>query len=557
MALSRHSHFLGHSSNVNCLRFGRKSGQVAATGGDDNMVNLWRMRERETKNIMSLPGHQSPVESLVFDPSERKLVAGSKAGSIKSFDLEAGKVNRTLKGHMSTCTTVDYHLYGDYVASGSVDTIVKVWDLRTKSCMQTFKGHRSEVTKVAFTPDGRWLTSGGMDGTIKIWDLTAGRMLREFPDHGGAITALEFNPEEFILVSASADKTLRIWDVQEFSLIGVTPTDNSVTTALCHTISEPHSGKYLISSSSEASRIWSYETAIECHDNVANNRPKDMAVGEVQADITMLEDMKVMGGTIQDAFVSIWLLDLAQVRPFHQGSKPRTTPLAPPPAVVSPPPVVQSRVISEPAPNTARNRPSSEPMDIPSPQTVPQDQDIVTTDYIMELRCGMDTCIKTIRMRQQSVQQLLAHWEKGHLHEGFRFLAQLPNGKREAVVVDVLRITDFQTLGVDLEGCVLLLPLVNELLVSKFEVYLGVAVEAAQQLFNAFSPVVKDARDARQYQPRGVNLAAEERQQRCAACDACFQDMYHHVQTLEQKNPYATLQTKIRALSRSMAEFMR
>jgi katanin p80 WD40 repeat-containing subunit B1 len=38
---------------------------------------------------------------------------------------------------------------------------------------------------------------------------------------------LEFNPEEFILVSASADKTIRFWDVQDFSLIGVTPTDNA------------------------------------------------------------------------------------------------------------------------------------------------------------------------------------------------------------------------------------------------------------------------------------------------------------------------------------------
>lgn len=124
----------------------------------------------------------------MFDPSERKVIAGSKAGSIKAFDLEAGKVSRTLKGHMSTCTTLDYHLYGDYVASGSLDTIVKVWDLRTKSCMQTFKGHQTEVTNVCFTPDGRWLTSGGLDGTIRIWDLTAGKLLREFSDHGGAIT---------------------------------------------------------------------------------------------------------------------------------------------------------------------------------------------------------------------------------------------------------------------------------------------------------------------------------------------------------------------------------
>lgn len=30
----------------------------------------------------------------------------------------------------------------------------------------------------------------------------------------------------------------------------------------------------------------------------------------------MLQDMKMMGGSIQDAFVSIWILDLAQVKPF-------------------------------------------------------------------------------------------------------------------------------------------------------------------------------------------------------------------------------------------------
>ena len=30
-----------HSSNVNCLAFGRKSGRVMVTGGDDKKVNLW------------------------------------------------------------------------------------------------------------------------------------------------------------------------------------------------------------------------------------------------------------------------------------------------------------------------------------------------------------------------------------------------------------------------------------------------------------------------------------------------------------------------------------
>lgn len=96
-------------------------------------------------------------------------------------------------------------------------------------------------------------------------------------------------------------------------------------------------------------------------------------------------------------------------------------------------------------------------------------EDVVTADYIMELRCGMDTCVKTFKARQKAIQQLLGYWEKGNLHDGFRYLGQLPNGKREALVVDVLRITDFQALGLDLEGCALLLPLVTELLGSKFE----------------------------------------------------------------------------------------
>lgn len=32
---------------------------------------------------------------------------------------------------------------------------------------------------------------------------------------------------------------------------------------MCHTVAEPHSGKYLFCCSPEAVRVWSYETAIE------------------------------------------------------------------------------------------------------------------------------------------------------------------------------------------------------------------------------------------------------------------------------------------------------
>lgn len=90
---------------------------------------------------------------------------------------------------------------------------------------------------------------------------------------------------------------------------------------MCHTIAEPHSGKYLFCCSPEAVRVWSYETAIECHDSIMCPRPKETGGAvEMHADSTMLQDMKVMIGSIQDAFVSIWLLDVNQLRPFNNST---------------------------------------------------------------------------------------------------------------------------------------------------------------------------------------------------------------------------------------------
>lgn len=33
--------FVAHSSNVNCLKIGKKSSRVLVTGGEDHKVNMW------------------------------------------------------------------------------------------------------------------------------------------------------------------------------------------------------------------------------------------------------------------------------------------------------------------------------------------------------------------------------------------------------------------------------------------------------------------------------------------------------------------------------------
>lgn len=75
---------------------------------------------------------------------------------------------RGFTGHISNCSALEFHPFGQYLASGSSDTNLKIWDIRKKGCIQTYKGHTRGISTVKFTPDGRWLVSGGLDNVVKV-----------------------------------------------------------------------------------------------------------------------------------------------------------------------------------------------------------------------------------------------------------------------------------------------------------------------------------------------------------------------------------------------------
>ncbi|KAL0310653.1 UNVERIFIED_CONTAM: Katanin p80 WD40 repeat-containing subunit B1 [Sesamum angustifolium] len=234
--------FVAHAGNVNCLNFGRKNCRLFITGGDDRKVNLWSIGKAAP--VMSLSGHTSPVVSVGFDSAEELVVAGSSSGVIKLWDMAERKrvssiltkpasdliadlihilgsvVVRTLFGHRSYCTAVEFHPFGEFFSSGSMDTNLKIWDIRKKGCIHTYKGHTGGISTIRFSPDGRWIASGGFDNVVKVWDLTAGKLLHNFKVHSGHVCTIEFHPLEFLLATGSADHTVKFWDLEKFEMIG-------------------------------------------------------------------------------------------------------------------------------------------------------------------------------------------------------------------------------------------------------------------------------------------------------------------------------------------------
>ncbi|TKW23886.1 hypothetical protein SEVIR_3G016300v4 [Setaria viridis] len=297
--------FVAHSSNVNCLKIGRKTSRVLVTGGEDHKVNLWAIGK--PNSILSLSGHTSAVESVGFDSTEVFVAAGAASGTIKLWDLEEAKIVRTLTGHRSNCMSVDFHPFGEFFASGSLDTNLKIWDIRRKNCIHTYKGHTRGVNAIRFTPDGRWVVSGGEDNTVKLWDLTAGKLLHEFKCHEGQIQCIDFHPHEFLLATGSADKTVKFWDLETFELIGSTGPE---TTGVRSMTFNPD-GRSLLCGLHESLKVFSWEP-IRCHDTV------DVGWSRL-ADLNVHEG-KLLGCSFNQSCVGIWVVDLTRLEPYATGT---------------------------------------------------------------------------------------------------------------------------------------------------------------------------------------------------------------------------------------------
>lgn len=304
--------FAAHSSNVNCLSLGHKSGRVLVTGGDDKKVNLWAVGKQNC--IMSLSGHTTPIECVRFGQTEDLVCAGSQTGALKIWDLEHAKLSRTLTGHKMGIRCMDFHPYGELLASGSFDTTIKLWDIRRKGCIFTYKGHDRIVNNLKFSPDGQWIASAGEEGMVKLWDLRAGRQLREFSDHKGPATCVEFHPHEFLLASGSTHRVVHFWDLESFQLVSSTEQSNA---APVRCIFFSHGGECLFAGCQDILKVYGWEPA-RTFDSVP------VGWGKIQ-DIAIAQNQLIAAG-FHASNIVLYVCDLKKTSPL--GNDTLTSPFS-------------------------------------------------------------------------------------------------------------------------------------------------------------------------------------------------------------------------------------
>jgi WD40 repeat protein len=199
---------------------GRVAGGVALTlvligcGGPTVSPKTWT---NDTGEATGEP--TAPLYAFAVSPNGKVAASGGEGGMIRVWDVESGKVARTIKAHERAVMSLAFAPDGRTLASGGADETVKLWDYHDKANLATITGFEWQVNALAFSADGKLLAAGALGpgrralGAVRMWDVDRRKMQKRLDASFGEVWTVSFSPDGQRL-AAGGDGGVSLWNLK-------------------------------------------------------------------------------------------------------------------------------------------------------------------------------------------------------------------------------------------------------------------------------------------------------------------------------------------------------
>ncbi|KAG8231860.1 hypothetical protein J437_LFUL011765 [Ladona fulva] len=166
-----------HQHDVCGLRWS-PGGRYLATGGNDNILNIWPavgsgQIYSASNPLYTFSAHQAAVKALAWCPWQPNVLAsggGTADRCIRFWNCNMGTLLNTVDTRSQVCSLLWSTTYKELVSGhGFANNQIIIWKYPTMQKMAELTGHTARVLHLALSPDGTTVVSAGADETLRVW----------------------------------------------------------------------------------------------------------------------------------------------------------------------------------------------------------------------------------------------------------------------------------------------------------------------------------------------------------------------------------------------------